>query len=53
MTTTVEPSIWEARAADLSVDGRAVIANRSVDARSARRSEAGEAREQLRKVEEE
>jgi 4-guanidinobutyraldehyde dehydrogenase / NAD-dependent aldehyde dehydrogenase len=34
MSTTVEPSIWETRAAELSLDGRAIIANRSVDARS-------------------
>jgi acyl-CoA reductase-like NAD-dependent aldehyde dehydrogenase len=34
MSTTVEPSIWETRAAELNLDGRAVIANRSIDARS-------------------
>jgi len=34
VTTTAEPSAWEARAAELTVSGQAVIANRSVDARS-------------------
>jgi 4-guanidinobutyraldehyde dehydrogenase / NAD-dependent aldehyde dehydrogenase len=34
MSTTVEPSTWETRAAELTLDGRAIIANRLVDARS-------------------
>jgi 4-guanidinobutyraldehyde dehydrogenase/NAD-dependent aldehyde dehydrogenase len=34
MTTTAEPSIWEARAAELTASGKAIIGNRSVDARS-------------------
>ena len=34
MSTTLEPSTWETRAAELDVDGRAIIANQSVDARS-------------------
>ena len=34
MSITAEPSIWEARAAELSLSGQAIIANRSVDARS-------------------
>jgi 4-guanidinobutyraldehyde dehydrogenase / NAD-dependent aldehyde dehydrogenase len=34
MSITVEPSTWETRAAELTLEGRAIIANRSVDARS-------------------
>ena len=34
MSTTLEPSTWETRAAELDIDGRAIIANQSVDARS-------------------
>jgi 4-guanidinobutyraldehyde dehydrogenase / NAD-dependent aldehyde dehydrogenase len=34
MTTTAEPSTWEARAAELDVNGQAIIAGRYVDAKS-------------------
>ena len=34
MTTTAEPSTWEARAADLRVTGQAIIGGKSVDAKS-------------------
>src|SRR5207244_3701677 len=34
MTTVADPSTWESRAAELSVNGQAIIANRSVDAHS-------------------